>query len=92
MLIPPSDLGVFNKMVTPFEVEAYDILKYRSRAYDKFCNSKPCENHFQRIFVPHSLNGEFVAAAFTHNSDHMFKDDKKLSYFIYVKDSFLFFT
>ncbi|XP_029934439.1 PDZ domain-containing protein 7 [Myripristis murdjan] len=30
MLIPPSDLGVFNKMVTPFEVEAYDILKYRS--------------------------------------------------------------
>ncbi|XP_056914413.1 PDZ domain-containing protein 7-like isoform X2 [Takifugu flavidus] len=30
MLLPPSDLSVFNNMVTPVEVEAYDILKYRS--------------------------------------------------------------
>ncbi|KAF7657416.1 hypothetical protein LDENG_00026810 [Lucifuga dentata] len=30
ILLPPSDLDVFNNMVTPFEVEAYDILKYRS--------------------------------------------------------------
>uniref|UniRef100_A0A672GXZ7 PDZ domain containing 7 n=1 Tax=Salarias fasciatus TaxID=181472 RepID=A0A672GXZ7_SALFA len=30
MLLPPSDLGVFNSMVTAVEVEAYDILKYRS--------------------------------------------------------------
>ncbi|XP_034425665.1 PDZ domain-containing protein 7-like [Hippoglossus hippoglossus] len=30
MLLPPSDLSVFNNMVTPIEVEAYDILKYRS--------------------------------------------------------------
>ncbi|XP_067344429.1 PDZ domain-containing protein 7-like isoform X2 [Channa argus] len=30
MLLPPSDLTVFNNMVTPIEVEAYDILKYRS--------------------------------------------------------------
>ncbi|KAM3842826.1 PDZ domain-containing protein 7-like [Diretmus argenteus] len=30
MLLPPSDLGLFNSMVTTFEVEAYDILKYRS--------------------------------------------------------------
>ncbi|KAM7370573.1 hypothetical protein PAMP_010105 [Pampus punctatissimus] len=30
MLLPPSDLAVFSKMVTPIEVEAYDILKYRS--------------------------------------------------------------
>ncbi|XP_067100833.1 PDZ domain-containing protein 7-like [Osmerus mordax] len=30
MLIPPIDLVVFNNMVAPFEVEAYDILKYRS--------------------------------------------------------------
>nr|XP_020472197.1 PDZ domain-containing protein 7 [Monopterus albus]XP_020472198.1 PDZ domain-containing protein 7 [Monopterus albus]XP_020472199.1 PDZ domain-containing protein 7 [Monopterus albus]XP_020472200.1 PDZ domain-containing protein 7 [Monopterus albus] len=30
MLLPPSDLIVFNNMVTPVEVEAYDILKYRS--------------------------------------------------------------
>ncbi|XP_053197856.1 LOW QUALITY PROTEIN: PDZ domain-containing protein 7-like [Scomber japonicus] len=30
MLLPPSDLAVFNTMVTPVEEEAYDILKYRS--------------------------------------------------------------
>ncbi|XP_026207676.1 PDZ domain-containing protein 7, partial [Anabas testudineus] len=30
MLLPPSDLSVFNNMVTPIEAEAYDILKYRS--------------------------------------------------------------
>ncbi|XP_051273423.1 PDZ domain-containing protein 7 [Dicentrarchus labrax] len=30
MLLPPSDLSAFNNMVTPIEVEAYDILKYRS--------------------------------------------------------------
>lgn len=30
MLLPPSDLSDFNNMVTPIEVEVYDILKYRS--------------------------------------------------------------
>ncbi|XP_059181403.1 PDZ domain-containing protein 7-like [Centropristis striata] len=30
MLLPPPDLSAFNGMVTPIEVEAYDILKYRS--------------------------------------------------------------
>ncbi|XP_040032461.2 PDZ domain-containing protein 7 [Gasterosteus aculeatus] len=30
MLLPPPDLNAFNNMVTPVEVEAYDILKYRS--------------------------------------------------------------
>nr|XP_004556805.1 PDZ domain-containing protein 7 [Maylandia zebra]XP_004556806.1 PDZ domain-containing protein 7 [Maylandia zebra]XP_004556807.1 PDZ domain-containing protein 7 [Maylandia zebra]XP_024659208.1 PDZ domain-containing protein 7 [Maylandia zebra] len=30
MLLPPSDLSVFNNMVTAIEAEAYDILKYRS--------------------------------------------------------------
>ena len=35
MLLAPVDLEPFNDMVTPFEVEAYDILKYRSRAYDQ---------------------------------------------------------
>ncbi|XP_031616007.1 PDZ domain-containing protein 7 [Oreochromis aureus] len=30
MLLPPSDLSVFNNMVTAVEAEAYDILKYRS--------------------------------------------------------------
>ncbi|AWP18028.1 putative PDZ domain-containing protein 7 [Scophthalmus maximus] len=30
MLLPPSDLSVFNNMVAPIEVEAYDILKCRS--------------------------------------------------------------
>ncbi|XP_008296489.1 PDZ domain-containing protein 7-like, partial [Stegastes partitus] len=30
MLLPPSDLSLFNNMVTAIEVEAYDILKYRS--------------------------------------------------------------
>ncbi|XP_058477276.1 PDZ domain-containing protein 7-like [Solea solea] len=30
MLLPPHDLNAFNNMVTPIEVEAYDILKYRS--------------------------------------------------------------
>ncbi|KAM6898634.1 PDZ domain-containing protein 7-like [Lycodopsis pacificus] len=30
MLLPPPDLSAFNNMVTPVEVEAYDILKYRS--------------------------------------------------------------
>ncbi|XP_039992061.1 PDZ domain-containing protein 7-like isoform X2 [Xiphias gladius] len=30
MLLPPSDLCVFNNTVTPIEGEAYDILKYRS--------------------------------------------------------------
>ncbi|KAM9715838.1 PDZ domain-containing protein 7-like [Menidia menidia] len=30
MLLPPSDLPVFNNMVSSVEVEAYDILKYRS--------------------------------------------------------------
>ncbi|CAK6984997.1 PDZ domain-containing protein 7-like isoform X2, partial [Scomber scombrus] len=30
MLLAPSDLAVFNNMVTPVEEEAYDILKYRS--------------------------------------------------------------
>ncbi|KAM3592060.1 uncharacterized protein V6R79_012150 [Siganus canaliculatus] len=30
MLLPPEDLHVFNDKVTPIEVEAYDILKYRS--------------------------------------------------------------
>lgn len=32
MLLPPSDLSDFNSMVTPIEVEAYDILKCRSGA------------------------------------------------------------
>ncbi|KAM4525200.1 PDZ domain-containing protein 7-like [Odontesthes bonariensis] len=30
MLLPPSDMPLFNNMVTTVEVEAYDILKYRS--------------------------------------------------------------
>ncbi|XP_074518908.1 PDZ domain-containing protein 7-like [Halichoeres trimaculatus] len=30
MLLPLSDLNVFNSLVTPLESEAYDILKYRS--------------------------------------------------------------
>ncbi|KAI4807557.1 hypothetical protein KUCAC02_027360 [Chaenocephalus aceratus] len=30
MLLPPPDLNAFNNLVTPIEVEAYDILKYRS--------------------------------------------------------------
>ncbi|XP_029312197.1 PDZ domain-containing protein 7-like [Cottoperca gobio] len=30
LLLPPPDLSAFNNMVTPIEVEAYDILKYRS--------------------------------------------------------------
>ncbi|XP_028423755.1 PDZ domain-containing protein 7 [Perca flavescens] len=30
MLLSPADLSAFNNMVTPIEVEAYDILKYRS--------------------------------------------------------------
>ncbi|KAM9424042.1 PDZ domain-containing protein 7-like [Pholidichthys leucotaenia] len=30
MLLPPSDLDIFNNMVATIEVEAYDILKYRS--------------------------------------------------------------
>ncbi|XP_041819236.1 PDZ domain-containing protein 7-like [Chelmon rostratus] len=30
MLLPPPDLSAFNNLVTPIEVEAYDILKYRS--------------------------------------------------------------
>lgn len=34
MLLPPSDLSVFNNMVTAIEAEAYDILKYRSGVYD----------------------------------------------------------
>lgn len=34
MLLPPSDLSLFNNTVTPIEVEAYDILKYRSSACD----------------------------------------------------------
>jgi hypothetical protein len=34
MLLATVDLEPFNDMVTPFEVEAYDILKYRSSAYD----------------------------------------------------------
>ena len=43
MLLPPSDLRVFNNMVTPIEVEAYDILKYRSGAFDP--GSLPVYNH-----------------------------------------------
>lgn len=30
MIIPPTDLGRFDSMVLPFELEAYDILKNRS--------------------------------------------------------------
>ncbi|KAK5851152.1 hypothetical protein PBY51_001968 [Eleginops maclovinus] len=30
MLLPPPHLSAFNNLVTPIEVEAYDILKYRS--------------------------------------------------------------
>uniref|UniRef100_A0A3Q2ZYT8 PDZ domain containing 7 n=1 Tax=Kryptolebias marmoratus TaxID=37003 RepID=A0A3Q2ZYT8_KRYMA len=30
MLLPPSDLSLFNSVVTAVEIEAYDILKYRS--------------------------------------------------------------
>lgn len=30
MLLPPPDLSAFNNMVTAVEVEAYDLLKYRS--------------------------------------------------------------
>ncbi|TKS89523.1 PDZ domain-containing protein 7 [Collichthys lucidus] len=30
MLLPPPDLSAFNNMVTAIEVEAYDLLKYRS--------------------------------------------------------------
>uniref|UniRef100_A0A3P8RTE8 PDZ domain containing 7 n=1 Tax=Amphiprion percula TaxID=161767 RepID=A0A3P8RTE8_AMPPE len=36
MLLPPSDLSLFNNMVTTIEVEAYDILKYRSSAYSNY--------------------------------------------------------
>lgn len=36
MLLPPSDLSVFNNMVTAVEAEAYDILKYRSGVYENF--------------------------------------------------------
>lgn len=32
MLLPPPDLSAFNRTVTPIELEAYDILKYRSGA------------------------------------------------------------
>ncbi|KAJ8013788.1 hypothetical protein DPEC_G00033420 [Dallia pectoralis] len=30
MLVPPSELGRFDSMVTPFELEAYEVLKSRS--------------------------------------------------------------
>jgi hypothetical protein len=30
MLIPPTELGRFDSIVMPFELEAYDILKSRS--------------------------------------------------------------
>lgn len=30
MLIPPTELGRFDSMVMPFELEAYNILKSRS--------------------------------------------------------------
>ncbi|XP_041670897.1 PDZ domain-containing protein 7-like [Cheilinus undulatus] len=30
MLLPPADLSAFNTLVTPLEIEAYDLLKYRS--------------------------------------------------------------
>lgn len=36
MLLPPSDLSVFNNMVTAIEAEAYDILKYRSGVYENY--------------------------------------------------------
>lgn len=38
MLLLPSDLSDFNNMVTPIEVEAYDILKYRSGACNDCVN------------------------------------------------------
>lgn len=41
MLLPPSDLSEFNNTVTPIEVEAYDILKYRSSACDA-CGVAEC--------------------------------------------------
>lgn len=31
MLIPTTELGQFDSMVMPFELEAYDVLKSRSR-------------------------------------------------------------
>lgn len=40
MLLPPSDLRDFNNMVTAIEVEAYDILKYRSGVWND------CQNGF----------------------------------------------
>lgn len=51
MLLPPSDLSVFNNMVTAIEAEAYDILKYRSGVY---------ENYLIMIFEHHQSQSCFL--------------------------------
>lgn len=50
MLLPPSDLSDFNNLVTPIEVEAYDILKYRSGACNDCIRLGLVQGVFKKLF------------------------------------------
>lgn len=56
MLLPPSDLSDFNDLVTPVEVEAYDVLKYRSGEGDyRFAMSDPERGETALLLSPPPL-------------------------------------
>lgn len=50
MIIPPTDLGRFDSMVMPFELEAYDILKSRSGKMVKYLTSQMTFVTVTRLF------------------------------------------
>uniref|UniRef100_UPI0037E7AAD8 PDZ domain-containing protein 7-like n=1 Tax=Semicossyphus pulcher TaxID=241346 RepID=UPI0037E7AAD8 len=82
MLLPPSDLSAFNKLVTPLEVEAYDILKYRSIKTPPLRSPMSGRAPKRRLITPiPDLRGGFElhSAEEVEKESHLLEELEKLS-------------
>uniref|UniRef100_A0A3Q3LBX9 PDZ domain containing 7 n=1 Tax=Mastacembelus armatus TaxID=205130 RepID=A0A3Q3LBX9_9TELE len=78
MLLSPSDLSAFSDTMTPIEVEAYDILKYRSKLIIRGEKEIMCYNPC--VFPPDYRGGfELHSAAEVEKECHLLEELEKLS-------------
>ncbi|XP_029384221.1 PDZ domain-containing protein 7 [Echeneis naucrates] len=82
LLLPPPDLSVFNNMVTPVEVEAYDILKYRSIRSPPLRSPASGRAPKRRLITPipdYQGGFELLSAEEVEKESHLLEELEKLS-------------
>ncbi|XP_062415878.1 PDZ domain-containing protein 7-like [Pungitius pungitius] len=75
MLLPPPDLNAFNNVVTPVEVEAYEILKYRSIQTPPLRSPIPGRAPKRRLITPIP---DFRGGFELHNAEEVEKESNLL--------------